>query len=147
MFSGYADNISDGRIAINPEKKVWRYEVKKMQGVRLEHLAVMHQSSHFLASGGESVACPGANNNVECFGCGQVVAYGTNAAEALHQYWSFPVGPALDESFKSPELNNVEATLGNFALLINVYCDFPVSFNPGNGLYCDLFFHFNALSN
>jgi len=105
--------------------------------MRLEHLSVVHKAAHFLTGWRQSLAGPGANNNVKRFGSGQVMTYRADTAETLHENRGFPVRPALHKSFKSPEFHNMKTGLRNVVLVVEVDGNFSMSFHPGDGFYCD----------
>ena len=44
----HADDVADGRVGVEAEQQVGRDQVEEVQGVRLEHLPVVHQPAHLL---------------------------------------------------------------------------------------------------
>ncbi|MPM35574.1 hypothetical protein SDC9_82167 [bioreactor metagenome] len=68
----------------------------------------MHQTTHFFAGRSQTVSGAGTNDHVKCFGSSQVMADGADAAKALNENRSFPIGTALNKTFKSAEFNNMK---------------------------------------
>jgi hypothetical protein len=101
--------------------------------MRLENLSVMHKPAHFFGCWSKAVTCSGAYDHIKRFGCRKMMRYRAYPAKPLHQNGHFPVGSSLDESFKSPEFDNMQSGLGNITVIIQVNCHFSVAFNPGYG--------------
>jgi hypothetical protein len=127
-----ADDVPDGRIGVHAEEKVRRSEVEEMEGMRLEHLAVMHETAHLLGRRREPFG-PGADDDVHGLGSGQVVAHGTDAAEPLDEHRSLPVGTSLDKPLEAAELHDVEPRLGDLSPVVKVDGDLSVAFDARDG--------------
>jgi hypothetical protein len=78
---------------------------------------------------------------VDGFGCREVVAHGTNPAKPLNQHGYLPVGVSLNETFKTPEFDNVKVSLFHLAGIVEVYGNPAVSFHTGHRVYNDFFAH------
>jgi hypothetical protein len=64
-----------------------------------------------------------------------MVAYRTDAAKPLDKHGNFPVRPALNETLKSAELDNVQPSLSNLIVFVKQNGDFAVSLNSGYRFY------------
>jgi hypothetical protein len=95
----------------------------------------MHQAAHLLPGGGQSLTGSGPNQHIEGFSGGQVMADGANPAQPLNQHGGFPIRPALDETFKAPELDNVKPGSSNLILIIQVNGHLSVTLNSGDRFY------------
>lgn len=116
-----------------------------MQGMRLEHLSVMHEPSHFLTGRCQSVAGTSANNYIKRFCCGQMMAHRANTTKTLNQHRGFPIRPSLNKTLKPPELYNMQPTLYNIIIVIQMDGDLTMSFNSGNRFYRYLLCHFSSV--
>ncbi len=135
-----ADDVPHGRVGVHAQEEVGRGEMEEVQGVGLEHLAVVHQAAHLLGRRRE-LARPGADDDVHGLGRGQVVADRADAAEPLDEDRGLPVGAALDEALEAAELDDVEAGLGHLAGVVEADGDLAVAFDPGDGFDGDLSTH------
>ena len=106
--------------------------MEEMESVRLKELAVVHQESHLQGCGGKGV---NTNDTVHSFRRSQVMADRANPTESLHQDREFPKGPSLNESLEPSELNDMEAGLFDFCLIVQKDSDLPMPFNTGHGFY------------
>jgi hypothetical protein len=111
--------------------------VEEMQGVRLEHLAVVHKPPHLLGRRREPLGAD-ARDDVHRLGGSQVMAHRADAAEPLDEDRSFPVGAALDEPLEAAELDDVEARADDLAIVVELDSDLPVALDAGDGFYGDL---------
>ena len=111
MLADDADDVPDGRVGVHAEEKIRRGEMEEMQGVRLEHLAVVHKPPHLFGRRREPFG-PDAGDDVHGLGRSQVVAHRADAAEPLDEDRRLPVGAALDEPLEAAELDDVEARAG-----------------------------------
>ena len=132
-------------IGVHAQEEVGRGEVEEVQGVGLEHLAVVHEPPHLLGRRGQ-LARPGADDDVHGLGRGQMVADRADAAEPLDEDRGLPVGPALDEALEAAELDDVETGLGHLAGVVQPDGDLAVAFDPGDGFDRDLSSHGRSLS-
>ncbi len=139
------DDVADGRVGIGAEEQVGRGQVEEVQGVRLEHLAVVHQPAHLFGRRGEALGRD-AGDGVHGLGRGQVVADRADAAEALHEHGRLPVGAALDEALEAAELDDVQPGLGHRVAVVQVDGDLAVALNAGDGFDGDLACHDVLLS-
>ena len=80
-----------GRRAVGAEQQVRARQVEEVQGVALEHLAVVHQPPDLLG-GRRQLLAP--DDAVHGLGGGQVVADRADAAQPLDDDRDLPVGPA-----------------------------------------------------
>ena len=62
-FEGDADDVPDGRVGVRAEEEVGRGQMEEVEGVRLEHLAVVHQPAHLLGGRRQPVR-PDADDDV-----------------------------------------------------------------------------------
>ena len=106
------DDVSLSDRRLEAEQKVGRRQMKEVERVGLEDLAVMHQPPHLLRGGRQLVD---ARDDVHRLACAEVMADWTNTAETLDDDRNFPVHPALDKPFEAPELDNMESRLFDFA--------------------------------
>ena len=135
ILGGHADDVAHGRVGVEAEQQVRRAQVEEVQGVRLEHLPVVHQPAHLLGRRRQLVA---ADDEVHRLGRGQVVAHRADAAQPLHQDRHLPEGAALDEALEAAELDDVQAGLLHLALLVEQDGDLAVSLDAGHRLDDDL---------
>ena len=140
---GDADDVADGRVGVHAQEEVGRGEVEEVQGVGLEHLAVVHQAAHLLRRRGQ-LARPGADDDVHGLGRGQVVADRADAAEPLDEDGGLPVGAALDEALEAAELDDVETGLDDLAGVVQPDGDLAVALDAGDGF--DRYFLTHGLS-
>jgi len=59
-----------------------------------------------------------------------MVANRADAAQALHNYRQFPVGPALNEFFETAKLNDVQASLTDMVFLVHQQRHLAVPLDP-----------------
>jgi hypothetical protein len=135
-----ADDVPDGRVGVHAQEKIRRGEVEEMQGMGLEHLAVVHEPAHFLSRWREPFG-PDPDDDVHGLGRGQVMADRANAAEPLDEDRGLPIGPALNEALEAAELDDVETGLGHFPGVIEKDGDLAVAFHPGDRFDRDLSRH------
>ncbi len=140
VLEGDADDVPDGRVGVHAEEQVGRDEVEEMQGVGLEHLAVVHEPPHLLGRRREPVGAD-ADDDVHRLGGRQVVAHRADAAEPLDEDRRLPVGAALDEPLEAAELDDVEPRLGDLAVVVELDGDLAVALDSGDGFYRDLSCH------
>src|SRR5512133_2745659 len=91
----------------------------------------MHQTPHFFAGRRESFTGSGTDNYIKGFSCSQMVADRTNSAKPLYEYRHFPIGTALDKTFKTAEFNDMQSRLFNFSFIVEVNGNLAMSFHPG----------------
>jgi hypothetical protein len=131
VFGGDTDDIAPRHIAIKTEEQIRRAEMEEMQRVRLQHLAVVHQAAQFLGSWRQLF---GADDDIHRLRRGQMVRHRADAAQALHHDRHFPVRAPLNEFFKAPEFDDMQAHLMHLVVLIEQDGDLAVAFNPRNGV-------------
>ena len=123
---GDANDIAFGHLGVETEQEIGRGQMEKMQRVRLQYLAVVHQPAQFLRGGGELVR---ADDLIERLGRGKMVRYRADAAQPLHHHRHFPIRPALDELLETTEFHDVQARLLDVILFIQQQGDLAVAFN------------------
>jgi hypothetical protein len=64
-----------------------------------------------------------------------MVAYRTYSAKPLDKHGDFPVRPALNETLKAAELDDVQSSLRNFIVFVEQNGDLAVSLDSGYGFY------------
>ena len=111
-----------------------------MQRVRLQDLAVVHETPHLFGRGRQPLG-GGADDDVHGLGGGQVMADRADPAQPLDEDRGLPVRPSLDEPLKTAELNNVKARLSDLAFIVQVDGDLAVAFDPCHGFDRDLSSH------
>ena len=131
MRGGDADHVALGDFGIEAEEQVGRGEMEEVQGMRLQHLAVVHQAAHLLGGGRQRLH---PQHHVQRLGGGQVVRDGADAAQALHHDRHFPVGAALDEAFEAAELDDVQPYLMHLVVLVEQQGDLAVAFDARDRL-------------
>jgi hypothetical protein len=128
---GHPQHVARGRVGAEAEEQVGRGQVEEVQGVGLEHLAVVHQPAHLLGGGGELLA---AHDPVDGLGRAQVVADGADAAQALYGHRHLPERTALDEALEAAELDDVQARLRDPAVVVEQDGDLAVPLDAGDRL-------------
>jgi hypothetical protein len=129
VLGGESDDVAPSGLGIEAEQQVRGREMEKMQRMRLQHLAVVHQPADLLGGRRQH----GANHLVEGLAGGEVVADRADAAQPLHHHRHFPVRPALDELLEAPELDDVQSRLLDDARLVQQQGDLAVALDPGEG--------------
>ncbi len=109
------DDVARGDVGTETEQQVGRRQVEKVQGMRLQDLAEVHQAANFLCRRRQLLD---AENHVQRLRCRQVVRHRTDAAQALHHHRHFPVGAALDEFFEAAKFDDMQAHLMHLVVVI-----------------------------
>jgi hypothetical protein len=103
--------------------------VEEIDGVGLQHLAVMHQAPHLVGRGRDLVhAC----HDIHRLGGAQMMADRADAAESLDNDGNFPVQPSLDEALEAPELHDMKPRLFDLAGLVETNRDLAVTLDAGD---------------
>ncbi len=105
--------------------------MKEVQGMRLQHLAIMHQAPDFIGSDRHA----GTNEHIAGFGRCEVMADRTYAAHAFGEHRHFPEGAALDEFFEAAELDNMESGLFDISGITQREGNFTMAFYAGDRIY------------
>ena len=71
-----------------------------------------------------------------------MMAHRADPAQALHQHGSLPERPPLDEPLKTAELDNVQASAGDIARVVELDRDLAMPLDAGDRLYDNLPPHF-----
>ena len=131
----HGQDVALGTRAVEAEQQIGRGQIKEVQGVRLQDLAVVQQPPQLLRRRCE---LPGANDDVQRLGRRQMVADRTNAAEPLDDDRNLPVHAAADEAFEAAELDDVKARIVDLAGLVQANGDFAVAFDARDRIDHDL---------
>ena len=75
-----------------------------MQGMRLHHLAIVHQSPQLFGTDRDGLR---TNDVVERLGGRQMVRNRTDSAQTLHHHRHFPVRATFNEFLEAAKLDNV----------------------------------------
>jgi len=109
------------------EQEIWRRQMEKMHGMRLQGLAVVHQPADLLGGRRNFL---GADQLIHGLCCGQMVADRADAAQPLHQHRHLPVGPTLDEFLETAKFDDVQPCLANAMILVHQQRHLAVPFDP-----------------
>jgi len=92
----------------------------------------MHKPSHFFGCGSQVLT---ADNPVNGFGSGEMMAHRTYSAKSLNEHGNFPVRSSLNESLETAELDYVKPCLFYTAIFIDMNRNLSMSLDSGYGLY------------
>jgi hypothetical protein len=127
----HTDDVALRYLRVETEQQVGRGQVKKMQRVRLQDLAIVHEPPDLVGGRGQVV---NADHLVQRLGRRQVVAHRTDATQPLHHHRDLPVGSSLDEFFEAAELDDVQPHLLHLIVVVEQDRDLAMPLNAGDRL-------------
>ena len=129
------DDVAPGDRSLETQEQIRRRQMEKVERVRLQHLAVVHQAPHLVGRGRHLVH---ARDDIHRLGGAQMMADRADAAETLDDDGDFPIHPALDEALAPPELDDVKARLFDFAGFIEPDGHLAMALHPRDRIDDDL---------
>ena len=129
--------ISLGGICVHAQKQVGRGQIKEAQGVRLHHLRQTKNAAQFV--GGRRNA--DGQQGIAGFRGRDQVAYRTDAADARHERGHLGEGAAFTKFLESSKLRDVEASIFNAAIRVELQCDLAMPLDPRDRIDDNRFAH------
>ncbi len=123
-----SEDVPGGRVRVHPQQQIGGAEVEEAEGVALGDLAEVGEGPQCHSSRGGLHA----HDGVTGLGGRQQVADRTDAAGSGREAGHFEDGPSSAELLESPELGDVEPSVGHLAGLVEVDRDLGVAFDAGH---------------
>ena len=120
-----AGDIAGGRIAIHAQQKIGRREIEEAERVRLDHLSAVNDLAQQLR-GARDTHC---HDRVASLRRCQLMADGTDAADARGNARHFVEWPAFGELLEAADLRDLKIRIGHFAIVVQLDGDLGVAFN------------------
>ncbi|MPL97299.1 hypothetical protein SDC9_43488 [bioreactor metagenome] len=131
VFLGQTGHVPDGGVGVEPEEQVRARQVEEGEGMGLDELPHVHDLPQLRRRGREGHA----EDGVAGLGGGEMMAHGTDSADAGGDHRHFPEIPALREDLEPPVLGHVEADPVDGPVVRQVHGDLSVAFDAGDGIH------------
>ncbi|MBT9161256.1 MAG: hypothetical protein DDT26_02560 [Dehalococcoidia bacterium] len=101
--------------------------------MRLQHLRVVAEATHFLGGGRDidAVLEADADHVVEHLGTAQVVADEADATDALQKHRCLPIWAALHEFFESSEFHHMQLGISDSIVIVKLHDHLAVTLDAG----------------
>ena len=140
MVTSEGDHVAPRRIGVHAEKQIWCRQMEEAQGVGLDDLGEVHHPPEVLCG----VRDGHRHDRVAGLGRRQQVADRTDPTDPRHQRRHLGERPTTAEGLEAAQLGDVETSVVDESVLVELDGDLAVTLDPGHGVDDDGLTHGEA---